>query len=121
MIKYLRSTLILAVALGSISFAVATLPANAQGYMTGQGYGPPPAWAAPYYDTQSHVLTGVIVGAAPYRIAVRVGERRRPLQIDLKNGTVINPVGTRLAPGQNVRIRGYWSQGTFIANRVRVL
>jgi hypothetical protein len=117
MIKHLRSALALAIAAGTLSFAAATLPAGAQ--MT--TYGPAPTWAAPYYDTTSHVLTGTIVAAAPYRITVRVGERRRGLPIDLKNGTVINPVGTRLAPGQSVRIRGYWSQGTFIANRVRVL
>jgi hypothetical protein len=115
--KYFRSALALSIALAGLSCAAATIPANAQ--MT--RYGPPPAWAAPYYDTTSHVLTGTIVNSAPYRITVRVGERRRGLPIDLKNGTVINPVGTRLVAGQNVRIRGYWSQGTFIANRVRVL
>jgi hypothetical protein len=38
--------------------------------------------------------------------------------IDLKNGTVILPTGATPAPSQRVAIVGYYSHGTFIANRV---
>ena len=104
----------LALALATLSFGAATLPALAQ------PYGPPPPWAAPYYDTSRHILAGVITYAAPYRITLQVGPRGRSLPIDLHNGTVILPTGTTLTPGMHVHVRGYWSNGTFIANRVRV-
>jgi hypothetical protein len=38
--------------------------------------------------------------------------------IDLKNGTVILPTGATPTPGEKIAIVGYYSQGTFIANRV---
>jgi hypothetical protein len=38
--------------------------------------------------------------------------------VDLKNGTIIRPEGTSLVAGMRVAIFGYWSKGTFIANRV---
>jgi hypothetical protein len=79
-----------------------------------------PSWAAPYYDVSSHVLRGVITNAAPYRITLQLGRNGRTLAIDLKNGTTISPTGTTLTPGMHVRIHGYWSNGTFIANRVRL-
>ena len=62
----------------------------------------------------------MITYAAPYRITLHVGPRGRSLPIDLHNGTVILPTGTTLTPGMHVNVRGYWSNGTFIANRVRV-
>jgi hypothetical protein len=105
---------LLALALGTLSFGAAALPASAQ------VYGPPPPWAAPYYDATRHVLAGVIRYAAPYRITLQVGPGGRTLPIDLKNGTIIRPTGTTLTPGMNVLVHGYWSHGTFIANRVRV-
>ncbi len=38
--------------------------------------------------------------------------------IDLKNGTVILPTGATPMPNEHVAVTGYWSNGTFIANRV---
>jgi hypothetical protein len=110
-----RPSLALALALGSLSFGAATLPALAQAY-----YGPPPAWTEPDHDTPRHDLAGVITYAAPYRIRLRVGFLGHTLPIDLHDGTVIWPTGTTLNPGMHVLVRGYWSDGTFIANRVRV-
>ncbi|MFY9779008.1 MAG: hypothetical protein WAJ85_00685 [Candidatus Baltobacteraceae bacterium] len=104
----------MALALGTLSAGAATAPALAQ------AYGPPPPWAVRYYDSSRHVLVGVIRYAAPYRITLQVGPRGRTLPIDLKNGTVIRPTGTTLTPGMNVSVHGYWSNGTFIANRVHV-
>jgi hypothetical protein len=38
--------------------------------------------------------------------------------IDLKHGTEILPTGATPTPGERVAIVGYYSNGTFIANRV---
>ena len=38
--------------------------------------------------------------------------------VDLKEGTVIRPTGSTPTAGQRVAVFGYWSNGTFIANRV---
>ena len=38
--------------------------------------------------------------------------------VDPKEGTVIRPTGSTPTAGQRVAIFGYWSNGTFIANRV---
>ncbi|MGH7727387.1 MAG: hypothetical protein ACREM2_01165 [Vulcanimicrobiaceae bacterium] len=117
-VQTIRRSLVLALALGGAGFGAATVPASAQ------VYGPPPPWAAPYYNASRHILNGVITYSAPYRINLRVGPpgpRGHSLPIDLKNGTVILPTGTTLVPGMRVHLRGYWSRGTFIANRVRVI
>jgi hypothetical protein len=85
-----------------------------------QPYGPPPPWAGGYYDMGHHELRGVITYAAPYRISLQLGRSGHIVPIDLKNGTIIRPTGTTLTPGMHVFVRGYWSSGTFIANRVSV-
>ena len=103
-----------------IVLALATATFAAPVAALAQTYGPPPPWAAPYYDVSRHVLKGVITYAAPYRITVQVGSNGHTLSVDLKNGTTILPTGTTLTPGMHISLRGYWSNGTFIANRVRV-
>ncbi|HYZ17135.1 MAG TPA: hypothetical protein VE591_12060 [Candidatus Acidoferrum sp.] len=74
------------------------------------------AWNHGQYDHR-HVLIGTVASFQPYRLLLS-----RPngpsIQVDLKNGTVIRPAGTNLAPGERVAVTGYWSKGTFIANRV---
>ena len=40
------------------------------------------------------------------------------MTVDLKEGTVIRPTGATPTAGQRVAVFGYWSNGTFIANRV---
>ena len=40
------------------------------------------------------------------------------MTIDLKNGTVILPTGATPTSTQHVAVIGYYSHGTFIANRV---
>jgi hypothetical protein len=113
-VRSVRPAVALACALAGLSFSATALPAPAQ------TYGPPPPWAARSYDANRHVLSGVIRNAAPYRITLQIGPGGRTLPIDLKNGTVILPTGTTLTPGMHVMVHGYWSGGTFIANRVRV-
>ena len=74
------------------------------------------AWDRYEFD-RHHVILGRVAAFAPYRLQVA-----RPdgfvQMIDLKNGTVILPTGATPAPSQRVAIVGYYSRGTFIANRV---
>jgi hypothetical protein len=74
------------------------------------------AWDSGNYD-RNHVLIGTVGSFAPYRLTLqsRQGDN---MTVDLKNGTMIRPTGTRPMPGERVAVFGYWSNGTFIANRV---
>jgi len=112
MMKSFRPTRLVglaALALATASFGAAAVPAVAQ-----------PDFAVPYYDASRHTLVGVITYSAPYRLTLQVGPHGRTLPVDLKNGTVILPTGTTLTPGMHVVLHGYWSNGTFIANRVHL-
>ncbi len=75
-----------------------------------------PGWDRHEYD-RHHVILGTVVHFSPYRLQLA---RRNGVvqQIDLKNGTVIFPTGATPSPSQRVAIVGYYSRGTFIANRV---
>ena len=96
--------------------ALSALPAAAQyedepPYTTWQ-----PGWDQYQYD-RNHVMLGRVTAFAPYRLTLL---RRNGIvqTIDLKNGTIIYPTGATPAPGMRVAIVGYYSNGTFIANRV---
>jgi hypothetical protein len=112
----------LLLAMGVAAVAAAVAPAAAQEVIE---YGPhhvpmyvqwQPGWDAFRYDHR-HVILGTVVSFAPYRLQVarRDGVTQ---QIDLKNGTVILPTGATPASTQRVAVIGYYSKGTFIANRV---
>lgn len=101
--------------------AVTALPAVAQP-------APPPDYGVPTYTTwqadwdqyrydRHHVILGRVTAFAPYRLTV-MRHSGDVQTIDLKNGTVIYPTGATPAPGERVAIVGYYSNGTFIANRV---
>jgi hypothetical protein len=98
------------------------LPAGAQEIIQ---YGPhhvplyrswQPGWDANRFD-RHHVILGTVASFAPYRLqlARRDGVDQ---EIDLKNGTVILPTGATPMSTQRVAVIGYYSRGTFIANRV---
>jgi hypothetical protein len=75
------------------------------------------AWDSGNYT--HHVLIGTIADFKPYRMLLQpVDPNGNATTVDLKNGTVIRPDGTQLSPGMRVAVMGYWSKGTFIANRV---
>lgn len=77
-----------------------------------------PAWDTGTYD-RHHVLIGTIADFKPFRMLIQPADPNgNATTVDLKNGTVIRPDGTSLAPGMRVAVMGYWSKGTFIANRV---
>jgi hypothetical protein len=73
-------------------------------------------WDSGAYD-RNHVMLGTVDKYAPARLTVSnsFGDK---VTVDLKEGTVIRPTGATPQAGQRVAVFGYWSNGTFIANRV---
>jgi len=111
----------LVVALG----AVAVAPALAQQVQAVIEYGPHNVplytqwqvqWDAYRFDRR-HVILGTVSSFAPYRLEVERHDGVTQM-IDLKNGTVILPTGATPTASQRVAVVGYYSKGTFIANRV---
>jgi len=74
------------------------------------------AWDSGEYD-RNHILLGTVGSFSPYRLtlATRLGDT---MTVDLKDGTIIRPTGSTPTSGQEVAVFGYWSNGTFVANRV---
>jgi hypothetical protein len=110
----LRVLAVAAVLLGA-GTAVASAPAAAQEY--GRTYeGWQSSWDRFEFD-RHHVILGTVQKFEPFRVTVL--RRDGDLQtIDLKNGTVILPTGATPTPGNRIAIVGYYSRGTFIANRL---
>ena len=106
----------------SLALAAALVPISIPHSAFAQAYPYPtystwqPDWDAYRYDRQ-HVMLGVVTDFTPYRLTV---QRRNGIvqTVDLKNGTVIFPTGASPTPGERVALVGYYSNGTFIANRV---
>jgi hypothetical protein len=86
---------------------------NVPAYQTWQSQ-----WDRYQYDRR-HVILGTVANFQPFRL--QVARRNGSVQmIDLKNGTIILPTGTTPMINERVAIVGYYSHGTFIANRVLV-
>ena len=103
--------------------AIVAVPAFAQQPPDQCGQGGVPSyttwqsgWNNWRYDP-NHVILGTVGAFAPYRLTV-VNHGGNSQMIDLKPGTAIFPTGQTPAAGEHVAVIGYWSQGTFIANRV---
>jgi hypothetical protein len=74
---------------------------------------PPPSYATP-----DETITGRISAiSGTYNLSVR-DDRGFIDSVTLHDGTVINPTGLRLSPGQTVTIHGFTRGGTFVANEV---
>jgi hypothetical protein len=110
-----------------VSAASSFVPASAQNYPyqpapAANQYGVPPyttwqpTWDQWQYD-QRHVKLGMVVHFSPYRLTL---QHRNGMEetVDLKNGTMIFPQGATPTQGEMAAIIGYYSNGTFIANRV---
>ena len=63
------------------------------------------------------ILLGTVGAFSPYRLTLATLQGDS-MTIDLKDGTVIRPTGSTPTEGQRVAVFGYWSNGTFISNRV---
>ena len=110
--------LLLGLALESSTVVAANLPAGAQ--MAGPGWQNynrwQPGWDNGQFDRR-HVILGTVANFQPFRL--QVARRDGSVQtIDLKNGTIILPTGETPATNERVAVTGYYSDGTFIANRV---
>ncbi|HLY03129.1 MAG TPA: hypothetical protein VKR56_11630 [Candidatus Cybelea sp.] len=87
-----------------------------------QDYGVPvyttwqPGWDTYQFD-RHHVILGTVASFAPYRLTVQ-RHNGNVQTVDLKNGTVIYPTGATPMQGERVSLVGYYSNGTFICNRV---
>ena len=103
------------------ALGAATLPAPAQtiframnddtGFRRWQ-----PDWDRDRYDRR-HVILGTVSNFRPFRL--QVARRNGTVQtIDLKQGTRIFPRGETPSVNERVAVSGYYSNGTFIANRV---
>lgn len=102
---------LLAAALG-----LPALPASAQ-LLGGPVYRQwQPGWDQGQFDRR-HVIVGTVTNFQPFRL--QIARPNGTVQtIDLKHGTAILPTGETPAPNERVAIIGYYSQGTFVANRV---
>ncbi len=76
------------------------------------------AWDRYEFD-KHHVILGTVVSFAPYRLQV-ARHNGNVQMIDLKPGTIIKPTGATPIQNERVAIVGYYSKGTFIANRVLI-
>lgn len=102
--------------------ATSVAPAAAQEVIVIGPHGVPvyatwqPEWDRYHWD-RHHVILGTVAGFQPYRL--QIARRDGYVSaIDLKNGTVILPTGATPTVNQHVAAIGYYSRGTFIANRV---
>jgi hypothetical protein len=96
-------------------------PAYAQDYSAQDDAVPPyttwqSGWDTYQFDRR-HVILGIVQSFSPYRLTVL--RRNGDVQtVDLKNGTIIYPTGATPTQGERVSLVGYYSNGTFICNRV---
>lgn len=75
-----------------------------------------PSWDTGNYD-RNHVLLGTVGSFAPFRLTL-TSAQGDTMTIDLKQGTIIHPTGSTPSAGQRVAVFGYWSNGTFVADRL---
>jgi hypothetical protein len=120
----LRSLLTLGLFASAI--AASALPAAAQmTYGADNGAGPATvphyrrwqaSWDQGQFD-QRHVILGTVSDFKPFRL--QIARQNGTIEtIDLKHGTAILPTGETPSINQRVAAVGYYSGGTFIANRV---
>lgn len=102
----------------ALSLAGSALPAQAQTVYVPTYTQWQPGWDHGQFD-RAHVLLGTVASFQPYRL--ELARRDGVVQmIDLKHGTAILPTGATPAINERVAIVGYYSGGTFIANRVLI-
>lgn len=112
-----------ALALAASAAIAAAVPATAGAQQIGP-HGVPtygrwqPGWDRGEVD-RGHVMLGTVTGFSPFRLTL--ARQNGDVQtIDLKNGTIILPRGATPMTNERVAVVGYYSNGTFIANRVLI-
>jgi hypothetical protein len=95
---------------------VTAFPAQAQIYGGPRNRAWLPDWERGQFD-RAHVIVGTVTRFAPFRLQI-VRTNGTVQTIDLKHGTEILPTGETPAANMRVAVVGYYSNGTFIANRV---
>ncbi|HTX58221.1 MAG TPA: hypothetical protein VMH02_01000 [Verrucomicrobiae bacterium] len=114
--KHIAIAAALAALVATASFAGSTAAQNYPAYGMPNYTTWQPGWDTYRYD-KHHVVLGIVAGFSPYRITIQ--RRGGDFQtIDLKNGTLIFPRGATPTQGEHAALVGYYSDGTFIANRV---
>jgi hypothetical protein len=87
----------------------AIAPAAAQTY-----YQPPPVRA----EARAREVRGIVTSF--YRYNMSISSRGQNVPVQLHQGTIIEPTGAAMQPGMRVTLRGYWTNGVFVANRIIV-
>jgi hypothetical protein len=105
------TTLVPAVAQTNSNDPDMNAPNNVPSYRTWQQ-----GWTNGQFDRR-HVIIGTVSDFKAYRLTV-TRQNGMTQTVDLKNGTVIFPTGMTPVINQPVALVGYYSNGTFIANRV---
>lgn len=114
--RFYTSMLSLVAAMLVLGGASIAIPAQAQDYGVPVYTTWQPAWDTNQFD-RHHVMLGTVAAFSPYRLTV--ARRNGIVQtVDLKHGTIIYPTGATPTTGERVALVGYYSNGTFIANRV---
>jgi hypothetical protein len=98
-----------------IALAAAAVPAGTFAQPTTSGA---PSYARPSYGKGDEMISGRIASFdGAYALQVR-DDRGFIDNVQLRQGTVINPTGIRLAPGMSVTIYGVNRGATFAANEI---
>jgi hypothetical protein len=78
----------------------------------------PPAYY--YYGPRQAQVIGVITSFYQFNLTLHARSGAF-VPIQLHQGTVLVPLGVTLLPGMPVIVHGYWWNGVFYANRIRLL
>lgn len=76
-----------------------------------------PAYSRPSYASDEETIKGRIASINGYRMEVR-DDRGFVDNVELHQGTVINPTGLTLGPGMSVTVFGYSRGQMFAANEI---
>jgi hypothetical protein len=112
----MRTLRIFAVALGIAAFA-APLAAFAQQSPAAPPAGPPPSYARQATNGEETIHGRIASFDGKYHLNVH-DDRGFTDNVDLHQGTVINPTGLSLQPGMAVTIMGYNRGHSFAANEI---
>ena len=108
----------LAATIVSIAALSAPIPAFAQPGPTGIDAGAPPSYARPANPNGEEIIQGRVT-AYDGKYSLQVNDDRGYVDnVELRQGTIINPTGLRLQPGMRVTVLGYNRGHFFAANQI---